>query len=130
MIQEALKLGTDNNFGHDWLTDALKRFELINRSPITTGWDRMDEIVKGGLGKNELGVVIAPTGAGKSMVLVHLGAQAIKAGKNVVHYTLELADTVVASRYDSCITGASGGLLEEYGWYQDLTDEIFLSYLS
>jgi len=39
------------------------------------------------------------------MVLVHLGAQAIKAGKNVVHYTLELADTVVASRYDSCITG-------------------------
>jgi len=37
--------------------------------------------------------------------LVHLGAQAIKAGKNVVHYTLELADTVVASRYDSCITG-------------------------
>ena len=39
------------------------------------------------------------------MVLVHLGAQAIKSGKNVVHYTLELADVVVASRYDSCITG-------------------------
>ena len=34
----------------------------------------MDEI-KGGLGKSELGVVIAPTGAGKSMVLVHLAAQ-------------------------------------------------------
>ena len=39
------------------------------------------------------------------MVLVHLGAQAIKNGKTVVHYTLELGDTVVASRYDSCITG-------------------------
>ena len=50
-------------------------------------------------------MVIAPTGAGKSMVLVHLGARAIQAGKNVVHYTLELADTVVANRYDSCITG-------------------------
>ena len=39
------------------------------------------------------------------MALVHLGAQALKAGKNVVHYTLELGDTIVAGRYDSCITG-------------------------
>ena len=105
VIQEALKLGTDNNFGHNYHLDALKRFELINRSPISTGWDRMDEIVKGGLGKNELGVVIAPTGAGKSMVLVHLAAQAVKAGKTVVYYTLELKDTVVGSRFDSTLTG-------------------------
>ena len=42
--------------------------------------------------------------SGKSMALVHLGAQALKQGKNVVHYTLELRDTVVASRYDSCLT--------------------------
>ena len=41
----------------------------------------------------------------KSMALVHLGTQAIKEGKTVVHYTLELQDTVVASRYDSCLTG-------------------------
>jgi KaiC/GvpD/RAD55 family RecA-like ATPase len=69
------------------------------------GWAEIDEICKGGLGSGELGVVIAPTGAGKSMVLVHLGTEAIKAGKTVIHYTLELADSVVASRYDSCLTG-------------------------
>ena len=72
---------------------------------MTTGWKTIDDITKGGLGRGELGVVIAPTGAGKSMALVHLGAQAVKAGKNVVYYTLELLDTVVASRFDSCITG-------------------------
>ena len=105
VIQTALKLGTDNNFGHNYHTDALKRFEYINRDPISTGWDRMDEIVKGGLGKNELGVVIAPTGAGKSMVLVHLAAQALKQGKTVVYYTLELKDTVVGGRFDSNLTG-------------------------
>jgi replicative DNA helicase len=105
VIQDALKLGTDNNFGHNYHLDALKRFEFINRSPISTGWGRMDEIIKGGLGKNELGVVIAPTGAGKSMVLVHLAAQALKAGKTVVYYTLELKDTVVGSRFDSCLSG-------------------------
>ena len=30
---------------------------------------------------------------------------AVVKGKTVVHYTLELADTVVGQRYDSCITG-------------------------
>ena len=104
-INEALKLGCDNNFGYDYLKDFEQRFEIKARNPVSTGWKHVDELIKGGLGKGELGVVIAPTGAGKSMVLVHLGAQAIKNGKNVVHYTLELADTVVASRYDSCITG-------------------------
>ena len=105
VIQDALKLGTDNNFGHEYHKDALKRFEHISRDPITTGWDRMNEICKGGLGKNELGVVIAPTGAGKSMVLVHLAAQAVKQGKTVVYYTLELKDTVVGNRFDSILTG-------------------------
>ena len=107
VIQDALKLGTDNNFGHEYHKDALARFELINRSPLTTGWDRMDEICKGGLGKNELGVVIAPTGAGKSMILVHLACQALKKGKTVVYYTLELKDTAVGNRFDSCLTGIS-----------------------
>jgi replicative DNA helicase len=109
VIHEALKLGTDNNFGHDYLKDFEKRFLIRSRDPITTGWDRIDDCVKGGLGKRELGVVIAPTGAGKSMVLVHLGSNAVMKGRTVVHYTLELADTVVGSRYDSCITGVPLG---------------------
>ena len=105
LINEALKLGADNDFGYEYIKDFEKRFEIKSRNPITTGWSLIDEVCKGGLGTGELGVVIAPTGAGKSMVLVHLGARALEMGKNVVHYTLELADTVVAGRYDSCLTG-------------------------
>jgi len=104
-INEALKLGSENNFGYEYLTDFEKRFEVRHRNPVTTGWKDIDGIVGGGLGKSELGVVIAPTGAGKSMVLVHLGSNAVTEGKTVVHYTLELQDTVIANRYDSCITG-------------------------
>ena len=105
VIDSAMKLGLDNNHGYDYLLDFEERFMLKSRNPMTTGWKTIDDITKGGLGRRELGVVIAPTGAGKSMALVHLGAQAVKAGKNVVYYTLELLDTVVASRFDSCITG-------------------------
>ena len=104
IINDAIKMGDPSDFGYDYLKDFEKRFELKARNPITLGWSELDELCKGGLGKGELGVVIAPTGAGKSMALVHLGAAALREKKTVIHYTLELADVVVASRYDSCLT--------------------------
>jgi len=107
VINDALKLGNDSNFGYDYIQDFEKRFEIKARDPIATGWDEIDGLLQGGLGNGELGVVIAPTGAGKSMALVHLGTQAMKAGKTVVHYTLELQDTSIGIRYDSCVTGVS-----------------------
>jgi replicative DNA helicase len=113
VINDALVLGSDSNFGYDYLKDFERRFEIKARNPISTGWDEIGKICKQGLGKGELGVVIAPTGAGKSMALVHLGAAALKKGKTVIHYTLELGDTVVAGRYDSCLTGIPLDLLLE-----------------
>ena len=104
VINEALKLGSDSNFGHDYIKDFEQRFLFKARNPTPTGWAEIDTITHQGLGEGELGVVIAPTGAGKSMALVHLGSEALKAGRNVVYYTLELADVVVGSRFDSCIT--------------------------
>ena len=104
-INDSLRLGSDNDFGYDYLVDFEKRYVPKHRLPITTGWKQIDDICGGGLGKSELGVVIAPTGAGKSFCLVHLGAQGLKEGKVVVHYTLELGDTIIATRYDSCLTG-------------------------
>ena len=105
VIDSALKLGIDNDFGHDYKKDFELRYVQKVRNPISTGWSRIDSLTKDGLGKGELGVVIAPTGAGKSMVLVHLGTQALKAGKNVVHYTLELSAERIGQRYDSCVSG-------------------------
>jgi len=105
VINDSLKLGLDGDEGYDYKKDFEERFKPRFRNPVTTGWPLIDDTFKGGLGQKELGVVIAPTGAGKSMALVHLGTQALKEGKTVIHYTLELQDTVVASRYDSCLTG-------------------------
>ena len=104
LINEALKLGQSNDFGYHYIKDFEKRFEIKVRSPMTTGWKTFDDLMEGGLGAGELGVAMAGTGAGKSHILVHLGSQALKADKTVIHYTLELSETVVARRYDSCIT--------------------------
>lgn len=105
IINGALKLGLDNEHGYDFLKHFEERYKVKARDPISTGWDVLDNFIQGGHGKGELGVVVAPTGAGKSMALVHLGAQAMKQGKNVVYYTLELGDTVIGRRFDSCLTG-------------------------
>jgi len=40
-----------------------------------------------------------------SWVLAKLGAEAMKQGKNVLHFTLELNENYVGLRYDSCFTG-------------------------
>ena len=105
VVDSALRLGSDNNFGYDYEKDFDKRFEHHSRKAISTGWSEIDEITQGGLGRGEMGVVIAGTGGGKSFSLVHIGANAILSGKTVVHYTLELSDVSVGKRYDSCITG-------------------------
>jgi len=63
VINDAIKLGSDNDFGYDYHMDFERRFEKKERNPVTTGWQDIDQLIKGGLGKGELGVCIAPTGA-------------------------------------------------------------------
>lgn len=104
IINGALKLGLDIDHGYEFIKHFEERYKPRSRNPISTGWDILDNFIQGGHGKKELGVVVAPTGAGKSMLLVHLGAAAMKAGKNVIYYTLELSDTVIGKRFDSCLT--------------------------
>ena len=58
-----------------------------------------------GLAGGELGIITACAGSGKSWVLAKMGAEAMKQGKNVLHYTLELNENYVGLRYDACFTG-------------------------
>jgi len=103
-INDALKKGLDNNLGYDYIKDFDDRFQIKSRNPVSTGLKELDGLMKGGPGKGDLVIVIAPSGAGKSMLLTFFGTQALLQNKNVVHYTLELSDKNVANRYDSCIT--------------------------
>jgi archaellum biogenesis ATPase FlaH len=105
ILNASLSLGLDTNFGYDYLRDFEMRYEVKSRNPVSTGWTEVDRITQGGLAGGELGVVIGSSGGGKSMILVHLGAAALREGKNVIFYTLELSDRAIGKRFDSCITG-------------------------
>ena len=103
IMKEALAKGAPSTTGHDFFEDYEARFTKITRVTCPTGITQLDkkEILNGGLARGEIGVITAPTGVGKSHFLVNVGANALKVGKNVVHYTFELTETSVGVRYDS-----------------------------
>lgn len=103
LMKNALAAGTPAAIGHDFFEDTEARFVKTRRQTCPTGLPQIDaqDILNGGLGRGELGVIIAPTGVGKSHFLVQMGAEALRVGKNVVHYTFELSETAVGLRYDS-----------------------------
>ena len=102
-IKKAVMVGTAPALGHDFFLDYESRFTRLQRNCVPTGIDELDkkEIMNGGLGAGEIGVIVAPTGVGKSHFLTMLGANALRAGIDVLHYTFELSETAVGVRYDS-----------------------------
>ena len=106
-IDNAMKSGQDTDIGHEYKLDVKARYESNIRNVIPTGWDVIDELVDGGFGKGELILFAAPPGIGKSWALINVGMEAVKAGKTVVHYTLELNEGYVGQRYDAILTGTA-----------------------
>ena len=116
IVDEAMKAGSDRDLGHEYIEGIEERLTKSARDTIRTGWDPVDEIMDGGLGKGELGVVVAPAGIGKTWCLQNIGAAAVKEGLNVVHYTLELNQNYVGLRYDTVFSGITTASIK---YYQD-----------
>jgi len=113
-IDDAMKAGADKDIGHDYMVSIEQRYTEAVRFVQATPWDVINELLDGGLGKGELGVMVAPAGIGKSWALMNIGANAVKKGKTVLHYTLELNEAYVGLRYDSVITGIAQQNLKHY----------------
>ena len=69
IIQKALQVGIPPEESMDVFHDIDAALEKDNRQAIPTGINGLDNMLKGGLGRGELGVVLAPTGTGKTTLL-------------------------------------------------------------
>ena len=105
VIDTAMRAGVERDIGHEYITGFDERMTQQSRSCVPTKWDSINEIMDGGLAGGELGVIVAPAGIGKSWTLQALGADAVKQGKTVIHYTLELNAQYVGLRYDTIVSG-------------------------
>lgn len=114
LIDAALKAGMDKNIGHEYTKDVEDRYREEYRKPIVTPWNVVNELLQGGLGEGDFGLIFGGPGGGKSWSLIALGAAAVKAGYNVCHYTLELSEAYVGKRYDACFTNISVAQIQEH----------------
>lgn len=64
-MNDAMRINTSNDLGHDFIEDIDKMFNESARNTLETPWPIINEITDGGLGGGELGIFVAATGAGK-----------------------------------------------------------------
>lgn len=107
MIDNALKIGADKNLGHEYVKDIEDRYREESRKVVPTPWSIINDLLQGGLGNGDFGLIFGGPGGGKSWALVALGAFAASLGYKVIHYTLELGEAYVGKRYDAFYTNIS-----------------------
>lgn len=113
LVDKAMKVGTETDLGHNYKEDYDLRAEDVKRDTVASDWEPINDLMDGGLGPGELGVVVAPSGVGKTWILTALGASAVRQGLNVVHYTMELSEHYVGARYDTVFTHIPSNELKE-----------------
>ena len=64
-VSDALNSGVSRDIGHVYKKEIESRLSESSRKTVPTGWGVINEVIDGGLGPGELGVVVAPSGAGK-----------------------------------------------------------------
>ncbi len=89
IIQKALQVGISNDETTDVFHDIDGALEQDFRHPLPTGIVGIDNLLKGGLGIGELGIVLAPTGTGKTTLLTKFANTAYNLGYNVVQIFFE-----------------------------------------
>ena len=113
LVDKAMKVGTETDLGHNYLDDFDLRAEEVKRDTVPSDWLPINDLMDGGLGPGELGVVVAPSGVGKTWILTALGASAVRQGLSVVHYSMELSEHYVGARYDTVFSQIPSAEIKE-----------------
>lgn len=92
-----------------WFFDSIERLFFVDESEkMTTGFIRLDHHINdGGPKRKEMLIWMAPTGVGKSIMLVNNAIANVLAGRKVLYITLEMSDVNSAIRALGAITGKS-----------------------
>jgi replicative DNA helicase len=105
LVRTALQVGERNNHNNDVfhnLDDVLKD---DFRHPIPMGIPGIDKLLKGGLAKGEIGVILAPTGVGKTTILTKIANTAFNLGYNVLQIFFEDNPKVIQRKHFTIWTG-------------------------
>ena len=91
------------------MTDIFSNLDTVldedSRHPIPIGIPGIDRLLKGGLAKGEIGVILAPTGVGKTTILTKIANTAFNLGYNVLQIFFEDNPKIVQRKHFTLWTG-------------------------
>jgi len=107
MVREALQVGEVDKGTEDVFHNLEDVLNDDFRHPIPMGVPSIDKLLKGGLAKGEIGVILAPTGVGKSTLLTKMANHAYNLGYNVLQIFFEDNPKIIQRKHFTLWTGIS-----------------------
>ena len=116
MVNKALQVGEIDEGEQDVFSNLDEVLDDDYRHPIPIGIPGIDNLLKGGLAKGELGVILAPTGVGKTTVLSKIANHAFNLGYNVLQIFFEDNPKIIQRKHFTMWTGIAP---DELSFYKD-----------
>jgi replicative DNA helicase len=104
IIKKALEVGDNKEDSVSATSNPENVLREDYRDPIPTGINGLDEVMNGGLAPKELGIILAPTGIGKTTLMTKIASSAKAMGKNVLQIFFEDTVEQVQRKHFSCWT--------------------------
>jgi replicative DNA helicase len=111
MVREALQVGEVDTGTADVFSNLDDVLEEDFRHPIPMGIPGIDNLLKGGMAKGEIGVILAPTGVGKSTFLTKISNHAFNLGYNVLQIFFEDNPKIIQRKHFTLWTEIAPDLL-------------------
>ena len=114
MVREALQVGVIEKDTGDVFENLDQVLEEDYRHPIPMGIPGIDNLLKGGLAKGEIGVILAPTGVGKTSLTTKIANHAFNMGFNVLQIFFEDNPKIIQRKHFTLWTGIAPDKLGEH----------------
>ena len=114
LVRDALQVGQTDTGITDIFSGLDTVLEEDYRHPIPMGIPGIDKLLKGGLAKGEIGVILAPTGVGKTTILTKIANTAYNLGYNVLQIFFEDNPKIVQRKHFTLWTGIEPDNLNKY----------------
>jgi len=105
MVRGALQVGEVDKGTTDVFFNLSEVMDEDYRHPIPIGISGIDNLLKGGLAKGEIGVILAPTGVGKSTFTTKIANHAFNLGYNVLQIFFEDNPKIIQRKHITLWTG-------------------------
>lgn len=114
MVRGALQVGETDKGTSDVFFNLDTVLEDDFRHPVPMGIQGIDNLLKGGLAKGEIGVILAPTGVGKTTVLTKIANNAFNHGYNVLQIFFEDNPKIIQRKHFTMWTGIAPDNLSDH----------------